>query len=344
MRSTVSRRPRPLTATAGLAALLLVSGLAAGCGSKSKPAAAKPSDSPSTSAAAQVLPASDDFGKRAKIDIPAGNPSGKLDVKVKIPGKGAKIAKGDLLVLNFTGKLWRGDQDLGSSYDKGQGPVEVVEGETGQMLQGWQDALLGQQAGSRVEVVVPPDKGFGAQGTKAGSLQITGTDTLVFDIDVFDVYPAGKAADIPAGTVTQADAATLPQVAGAPDGTTPPKITMPAGKQPPAQSVYKTLIQGAGRTVAAGDTVVVQYEGVLWKDGKTFDTSFGKKPFATAIGEGTVVQAWDEGLVGQKVGSRVLLVVSPDKGYGANPPQGSGISATDTMVFVVDIVDAQPTG
>jgi peptidylprolyl isomerase len=341
VRSTVSRRTR--TAPAGLAALLLVSGLAAGCGSHAKPAA-KPAATPSTSAAAQALPASDEFGKRAKIDIPATNPTGKEEVKVKIAGHGPKIANGDLLVLNFTGKLWRGATDLGSSYDKGQGPVEVVEGEQQQMLQGWQDALLGQQAGSRIEVVVPPDKGFGSAGTKDGSLQITGTDTLVFDIDVYDVYPAGKTADIPGGTVTQADAATLPQVTGAPDGTTPPKITIPAGKQPPAQAVYKTLIQGAGRTVTANDSIVVQYEGALWKDGKTFDTSFGKKPFATAIGQGMVVPAWDEGLVGQKVGSRVLLVVPPDKGYGANPPANSGISATDTMIFVVDIIDAQPTG
>lgn len=342
MPSKLSRRPR--TAPAGLAALLLVSGLlAAGCSSSKGKTAAKPADSPSTSAAAQTLPASDEFGKRAKIDIPAtGNPSGKLDVTVKIPGHGPKIANGDLLVLNFTGKLWRGAKDLGSSYDKGQGPVEVVEGQQGQMLQGWQDALLGQQAGSRIEVVVPPDKGFGAQGTKDGQLQITGTDTLVFDIDVYDVYSAGKPVDIPAGTLTQADA-TLPQVTGAPDGTTPPKITIPAGKQPPAQGVYKTLIQGTGRTVTANDTMVVQYEGALWKDGKTFDTSFGKKPFATGIGQGLVVPGWDEGLVGQKVGSRVLLVIPPDKGYGANPPQGSGISATDTMVFVVDIIDAQPT-
>lgn len=341
MRSKVSRRT--LTAPAGLAALLLVSGLAAGCSSSAKPAAKPAATSPSTSAVAQTFPASDEFGKRAKIDIPAGNPSGKLDVKVKIPGHGAKIATGDLLVLNFTGKLWRGDQDLGSSYDKGQGPVEVVQGQQGQMLEGWQEALAGQQAGSRVEVVVPPDKGFGAQGTKDGNLVISGTDTLVFDIDVYDVYAPGQSTDIPAGTVTQADA-TLPQITGGPDGNTPPKIAIPAGKQPPTTLVTKTLIQGTGRTVTANDTMVVQYEGALWKDGKTFDTSFGKKPFATGIGEGMVVAGWDEGLIGQKVGSRILLVIPPDKGYGANPPQGSGITATDTMVFVVDILDAQPTG
>jgi peptidylprolyl isomerase len=343
MRSLVrSPLPRPtLAAPAGAVALLLVSALAAGCSSSAKPTAAA-SATPSTSAAAQALPASDEFGKRARIDIPAGNPSGKLDVKVKVQGQGATVTTGSLLVLNFTGKLWRGAKDLGSSYDKAQGPVEVVEGQQGQMLQGWSEALLGKKAGSRIEVVVPPDKGFGAQGTKDGNLQITGTDTLVFDIDIFDVYTT-PSADIPNGTPTQADAS-LPQVSGAPDGATAPKITIPAGKTAPTQAVYKTLIQGGGRTVAANDTLVVQYEGVLWRTGQQFDQSFGKKPFATAIGQGMVVTAWDEGLIGQKVGSRVLLVVPPDKGYGANPPQGSGITATDTMVFVVDILDSQATG
>ncbi len=58
------------------------------------------------------------------------------------------------------------------------------------------------------------------------------------------------------------------------------------------------------------------------------------------IGNGQVIAGWDEGLVGQTVGSQVLLVVPPDKGYGTAGNTDAGIKGTDTLVFVVDILDA----
>ena len=53
-----------------------------------------------------------------------------------------------------------------------------------------------------------------------------------------------------------------------------------------------------------------------------------------------MIAGWDEGLVGQTVGSQVLLVVPPDKGYGKDGQPSAGIKGTDTLVFVVDILDA----
>jgi peptidylprolyl isomerase len=103
--------------------------------------------------------------------------------------------------------------------------------------------------------------------------------------------------------------------------------------------VVQPLIKGAGPVVKSGETIRVNYTGVLWKNGKKFDASGDRgKPFTTPIGVGQVVPGWDKGLVGQTVGSRILLVIPPADGYGANakPP----IGATDTMVFVVDILVA----
>ena len=77
---------------------------------------------------------------------------------------------------------------------------------------------------------------------------------------------------------------------------------------------------------------------MLWKDGKKFDASADHgSSFDTEIGAGSVITGWDKGLVGQTVGSRVLLVVPPADGYGAkgSPPL---IGAKDTLVFVVDIL------
>ena len=59
---------------------------------------------------------------------------------------------------------------------------------------------------------------------------------------------------------------------------------------------------GKGAAVKAGDTVSVDYVGVLFSNGKEFDSSFGKKPFTFKVGEGSVIQGWDQGLTGMKVG------------------------------------------
>ena len=331
MRSPVATRRTQTAALAGLAAGLL---LLAGC-SSSKPAAKAPAGATASSGA----PAVDAFGVRPNIQVPAGQPGGKLGVKVKIPGDGPKVTDGSAVVLQFAAKLWRDGSDLGSSYDQGQHPAIEVEGQN-QMLAGWEQGLKGQAAGSRVELIVPPALAFGPKGTTDGKITITGTDTIIFDIDIVGVYPSVQA-DIPAGPGVLHDAS-LPAVATT-VGKDDPKVTIPAGKQPPAAAVYQPVIVGKGSTVKKGQTVVVQYEGLVWRTGKIFDSSFSKSKsvFATRIGVGDVVQGWDEGLIGQTVGSRMLLVVPPDKGYGAQGQPDAGIQGTDTMVFVVDILDAR---
>jgi peptidylprolyl isomerase len=136
----------------------------------------------------------------------------------------------------------------------------------------------------------------------------------------------------------QTDAA-LPKVVGEP-GAGNPAVHIPAGVKPPSGLVADVLIQGHGKAVAKGQTLLMQYTGVDWNTGKNFDSSFSRKAaFTTAIGEGTVIAGWDQGLVGKHVGDRVLLVVPPSLGYGPQGGQSSaGIGANDTLVFVVDIV------
>ncbi len=85
----------------------------------------------------------------------------------------------------------------------------------------------------------------------------------------------------------------------------------------------------------------MQYTGAIWKNGKVFDSSWkGNGSVQFPIGAGQVIAGWDEGLVGQTVGSQVLLVIPPDKGYGAAGQPSAGIKGTTTLVFVVDILAA----
>lgn len=142
----------------------------------------------------------------------------------------------------------------------------------------------------------------------------------------------------PAGSAAPEATGDLPKVTG--DAKSKPVIEMPKSAAP-TKLVAKVLTPGTGADVKSGQQIKVQYVGQIWATGTQFDASWDRgQPIEFGIGTGKVIKGWDEGLVGQKIGSRVLLVIPPDKGYGAGgrPPK---IQGTDTMVFVVDIVDSK---
>jgi hypothetical protein len=105
----------------------------------------------------------------------------------------------------------------------------------------------------------------------------------------------------------------------------------------PTELGVETLIKGDGATVQAGDTVTVQYQGVIWNTGEIFDESWSRGAPAT-FSTDQVITGFADGMVGQTVGSQTVVVIPPADGYGeAGAPQ-AGISGTDTLVFVIDIL------
>lgn len=121
-----------------------------------------------------------------------------------------------------------------------------------------------------------------------------------------------------------------------------PVVTV-ANKPAPSQLSEQVITSGTGATVAKGDTLVANYSGQTWalKDGKAkvFDSSFDRgSPTAFVIGTGAVIPGWDKTLVGKKLGTRVLLSIPPAEGYGSEGQSQAGITGTDTLVFVVDLI------
>jgi peptidylprolyl isomerase len=128
--------------------------------------------------------------------------------------------------------------------------------------------------------------------------------------------------------------------AGEADIKTKPAIAKQSGK-PPVDLVVQDLIVGTGAEAKTGDTVDVQYVGVLYANGKEFDTSWkqasGNKPFTFTLGGGQVISGWDQGIVGMKEGGRRRLIIPADLAYGAqgSPPS---IPANAALVFDVDLL------
>lgn len=113
-----------------------------------------------------------------------------------------------------------------------------------------------------------------------------------------------------------------------------PKVTVTPGEPAPAELVALDIYPGSGAELEAGGSGVFEYEGVLFSDGTTFDSSWDRgSPIAATLQR--VIPGWQEGLVGMQAGGRRLLIVPPDLAYGIRALPG--IPPNSTLVFVVDL-------
>jgi peptidylprolyl isomerase len=145
------------------------------------------------------------------------------------------------------------------------------------------------------------------------------------------------AASAPAATTTEA-APPAETTATTEDPTLAqkPEVKVPSGPAPKLLQI-DDLVEGTGTAAKAGDTLTVDYVGVLYKNGKEFDSSWDRgEPFQFQLGTGGVIQGWDQGLVGMKAGGRRQLVIPANLAYG---PEGAppSIPPNAPLVFVVDL-------
>lgn len=124
-------------------------------------------------------------GKAATITIPKGQkPPANTVGQVLIEGKGPKVQAGQTIRVSYTGALWKNGKNFDSSANSPEGHFETVIGQK-QVITAWDTQLVGKTVGSRVLLVVPPKDGYGAAGSPP---KISGTDTLVFVVDILAAY------------------------------------------------------------------------------------------------------------------------------------------------------------
>jgi FKBP-type peptidyl-prolyl cis-trans isomerase len=310
MRRTAAALLLPL-----IAALALV-----GCGSSSPPA------SPNA-----LVSATGSFGTAPSVKIPDQKADSHLYVKTEIQGSGPALKKTDAFLGNYVVYIWSGATHKLALSTYTATPQVL----SGTLLPGLETALEGKKMGSRVLAVLPPKYGYGANGN--AQVGITGTDTLVFVVDMLKSYSATASAS---GAHVSNGGGGLPTVSAAMGKA--PTVSVPK-TAPPNKLTVTTLIKGSGPPVTKGQEVVTQYVGVIWRTGQVFDSSWSRgAPFGFQIGASPsqIIPGWDTGLLGVPVGSRVMLTIPPKDGYGSSGEAQVGIKGTDTLVFVVDVLDA----
>ncbi|MEZ0493144.1 FKBP-type peptidyl-prolyl cis-trans isomerase [Kineococcus sp. TBRC 1896] len=245
--------------------------------------------------------------------------------KVITQGTGPEVGVDDKVVFDYTLYAGSTGEELDTSYGGTPARFELAN-----ITKGLARGFVGAHVGDRLVIAIAPDDGFGDAVQQFEKENVDASTTIVVVADVVKVVPtAAEGAPVtpPAGLPT-----VVTNDQGVPTGF---EIADPT---PPADLVVQPLIEGTGPEVTAGMNLSVQYLGARLADGEVFDQSWTRgEPFSFVIGQGNVIPGWDDGLVGQKIGSRVELVIPAEQAYGEEPSNPN--APAGALVFVVDILD-----
>ncbi|WP_113703445.1 FKBP-type peptidyl-prolyl cis-trans isomerase [Nonomuraea lactucae] len=305
-------------ALAAMAAVPLIF-LAAACGGSNSGAGGA---TPSGSAGVKVT---GNVGAKPTVTFPTGTPASKSSYEVLDAGTGPAVKAGDKVIVNLTVYNWDGKQNpyQGSTYDNKKPETIPVDQQLPQVLR---DGFTKVKHGGRLLAVLAADAGR----PQTPQQQLP---TKVFVLDVVGSPPV----PLKAATGKETGESIKGVKVVGPGGDKAPTLTTKTKEKAPKELVVKTLIQGTGKKVDPGNTLTVHYTGKIWGTDKEFDSSWGKgQPASFPLGN--VIQGWQKGLAGVPVGSRVVMSIPPDLGYGAQAQQN--IPANSTLVFVVDVLAA----
>lgn len=232
-------------------------------------------------------------------------------------GSGDAVTPSSLVTVQYVAVNATDENTFGSSWKSGPTTFYVNS-----VVKAFADGLVGHHVGDRVLIVAQAKDAYGVTGNLSSTVRPG--DSVIFVVDILRVAPVEPH---PKGVPSlQYDATGNPS-----------KFTADAGvtKDPTALGVYP-VVKGTGPVLKSGDRISVEYFGQIYPDGDVFNGWSGQ-PFDLQLGANQVIPGWDQGLVGQRVGSRLVLVVPPDLGYGkkGRPPT---IPGNSTLIFAIQIV------
>ncbi|KAA9393353.1 FKBP-type peptidyl-prolyl cis-trans isomerase [Kocuria coralli] len=121
---------------------------------------------------------------------------------------------------------------------------------------------------------------------------------------------------------------------------TKPEVDFPEGEAPTELKIVD-VIEGKGAPAEAGRQISCHYVGVTFSGGEEFDSSWNRnQPLDFTVGIGQVIEGWDQGLLGMRVGGRRRLEIPADQAYGERGA-GGVIGPNESLIFVVDLLDVR---
>jgi peptidylprolyl isomerase len=277
----------------------------------------------------EAISVSGDFKSAPKVTVDNRVEVTQTSTEVLIEGEGDEVQEGERILAHLTIANGYSKDVVFSSYDN-EGKPQVVDAKESALAVGLQKAIIGQKLGSRVMSVSPPEDSFGEQGNS--SIGIGNKDSVIFIVDLLS-----KVATEPSGQDVK-PATWAPQLILSDE--VPTGLNFAQAPKPGPLLLKTFFIEGDGAPVKKGDNVTVNYLGQVYQGKAPFDASFSRgEPFEVAnVGEAQVIKAWNQGLIGVPVGSRIMLRVPPSLGYGKTGQPEAGIKGTDTMYFLIDVL------
>jgi peptidylprolyl isomerase len=295
----------------------------------------------SSGSASASISAAGKIGQNPKAEVPTPTVTKRVQVSTPKKGSGLLLGSGDIADIQLSLYAGSNGAELDSTGQGGftkSGELQVTVGGKDTVSPAIAKSLLCQRVGSRVVTVMTAAQYF---GTAAAAKQESIDPSLVL-VSVADIDRGyrGRATGI-----LQPLGSGFPSVVTSPNGT--PGLTLDL-QTPPKTLQWEVVRRGSGAKVKAGQEVLLQVQAVAWTDPAPttpFDTTWTDQVprlyKLTALSKNATGQSLDPGsvkaLVGQTIGSQVLVVVPPKAGYpsGAAP---SGYPTKSTLIFVYDVL------
>ncbi len=229
------------------------------------------------------------------VDVPT-----ELEVEVITKGSGMTPQMGDIVTVHYT-LATPGEEPFDSSYDRAQ-PIDMPLG-IGQLLPGWEEALMDMQEGGKVMLLMPPDMAFGEQGLPGS---IAPNSAVESELELISIERPEPPMEVSDSDFDVSD----------------------SGLQ-----IYE-IVEGDGDAAVNGDRVVMDFS--IWRDdgvivGRSADSG---GPMNFAIGSGELFEGWDEGTVGMKVGGQRQIVIPPELAFGE---EGAGPAIPPGTILIVEM-------
>jgi peptidylprolyl isomerase len=270
------------------------------------------------------------FGTTPNVSVPVAPAPSTLTQQVLTVGTGAVVAKGDTLIANYVGQTWAPSSGkvnvFDSSFSRGR-PAAFLIG-VGQVIAGWDTTLVGKQLGSRVLLTIPPADGYGTAGQSEAN--ISGTDTLVFVIDLVAAYKPDASA--PGTVVSNIPTVGLPKITNVPGQE--PKILSTAGVPIPTTPQSTLVVSGTGPKIDSSKSLVLQLVETDLATATMTQSSWGQAPQTDAAS--SVLGIADK-LSGQNIGSRVIVLLPAVDATPATATEAAQ-PAVAPQVLIVDVI------